>query len=114
MTSVTQVGKEKRLLCGQRRWKKSLRGSLPAEDEPWQRVNAYFIHDTAGWKDLNLKFVLQVYRDFHLTQDSQYLRDMWPICEVRLTSKRLQDCRMPASVPFVLGALDGDGVGAEV
>lgn len=46
-------------------------------------MNAYLIHDTADWKDLNLKFVLQVYRDFHLTQDDQYLRDMWPICQVR-------------------------------
>lgn len=53
------------------------------DDEPWQRVNAYLIHDTADWKDLNLKFVLQVYRDFHITQDSRYLRDMWPICQVR-------------------------------
>lgn len=58
--------------------------TLSLDDEPWQRVNAYLIHDTADWKDLNLKFVLQVYRDYHLTQDSQYLRDMWPICQVHL------------------------------
>lgn len=51
-------------------------------DEPWQRVNAYLIHDTANWKDLNLKFVLQVYRDYYLTNDSLYLRDMWPVCQV--------------------------------
>lgn len=57
--------------------------TLSLDDEPWQRVNAYLIHDTADWKDLNLKFVLQVYRDFHLTQDSQYLHDMWPICQVK-------------------------------
>ncbi|CAG12815.1 unnamed protein product, partial [Tetraodon nigroviridis] len=67
------------------------------EDEPWQRVNAYLIHDTAGWKDLNLKFVLQVYRDFHLTQDAQYLRDMWPICEMVTESELQFD-------------LDGDGL----
>ncbi|XP_067171616.1 non-lysosomal glucosylceramidase isoform X3 [Apteryx mantelli] len=52
------------------------------DDEPWQRVNAYLIHDTASWKDLNLKFVLQVYRDYYLTHDSLYLRDMWPVCQV--------------------------------
>nr|XP_055055950.1 non-lysosomal glucosylceramidase [Misgurnus anguillicaudatus] len=51
------------------------------DDEPWVRVNAYLIHDTADWKDLNLKFVLQVYRDYYLTQDEQYLKDMWPICQ---------------------------------
>ncbi|XP_028657263.2 non-lysosomal glucosylceramidase [Erpetoichthys calabaricus] len=51
------------------------------DDEPWERMNAYQIHDTADWKDLNLKFVLQVYRDYHLTQDTTFLRDMWPICQ---------------------------------
>lgn len=52
------------------------------DDEPWVRANAYLIHDTADWKDLNLKYVLQVYRDYYLTQDEQYLKDMWPICQV--------------------------------
>ncbi|CAF89164.1 unnamed protein product, partial [Tetraodon nigroviridis] len=45
------------------------------EDEPWQRV----------------------YRDFHLTQDAQYLRDMWPICEMVTESELQFD-------------LDGDGL----
>uniref|UniRef100_A0A8C9VF78 Non-lysosomal glucosylceramidase n=1 Tax=Scleropages formosus TaxID=113540 RepID=A0A8C9VF78_SCLFO len=57
------------------------------DDEPWLRVNAYLIHDTANWKDLNLKFVLHVYRDFYLTQDKQYLEDMWPICQVVMDSE---------------------------
>ena len=30
------------------------------DDEPWTNINAYTIHDTSEWKDLNLKFVLQV------------------------------------------------------
>lgn len=55
----------------------------PTDDEPWLRVNAYLIHDTADWKDLNLKFVLQVYRDYHLTGDQGFLKDMWPVCLVR-------------------------------
>ncbi|XP_030193693.1 non-lysosomal glucosylceramidase isoform X1 [Gadus morhua] len=67
------------------------------DDEPWQRVNAYLIHDTANWKDLNLKFVLQVYRDFHVTQDQEYLRDMWPICKAVMESELRFD-------------LDGDGL----
>lgn len=50
------------------------------DDEPWLRVNAYLIHDTADWKDLNLKFVLQVYRDYYLTGDQGFLKDMWPVC----------------------------------
>ncbi|XP_046562638.1 non-lysosomal glucosylceramidase-like [Haliotis rubra] len=48
------------------------------EDEPWKRVNAYRIHETANWKDLNLKFVLQVYRDFHVTQDKEFMENMYP------------------------------------
>uniref|UniRef100_A0A8C7XR32 Non-lysosomal glucosylceramidase n=1 Tax=Oryzias sinensis TaxID=183150 RepID=A0A8C7XR32_9TELE len=67
------------------------------DDEPWHRLNAYLIHDTAGWKDLNLKFVLQVYRDFHITQDNQYLKDMWPICQAVMESEIKFD-------------LDGDGL----
>ncbi|KFV47077.1 Non-lysosomal glucosylceramidase, partial [Tyto alba] len=55
--------------------------------EPWQRVNAYLMHDTADWKDLNLKFVLQVYRDYYLTHDSLYLRDMWPVCQAVMESE---------------------------
>lgn len=57
--------------------------SPPTDDEPWLRVNAYVVHDTADWKDLNLKFVLQVYRDYYLTGDQGFLRDMWPVCLVR-------------------------------
>ncbi|XP_062828747.1 non-lysosomal glucosylceramidase [Anolis carolinensis] len=57
------------------------------DEEPWQRVNAYLIHDTADWKDLNLKFVLQVYRDFFLTEDCTYLRDMWPVCQAVMESE---------------------------
>ncbi|XP_068244667.1 non-lysosomal glucosylceramidase [Palaemon carinicauda] len=50
------------------------------EDEPFVRVNAYQIHDISFWKDLNLKFVLQVYRDYVFFQDHDYLVHMWPIC----------------------------------
>ena len=32
-----------------------------SDDEPFVRVNAYCIHDTSCWKDLNLHFVLQVW-----------------------------------------------------
>lgn len=37
--------------------------------------------DVSEWKDLNLKFVLQVYRDWKMSKDSQYLKDLLPICE---------------------------------
>ncbi|XP_070542370.1 non-lysosomal glucosylceramidase-like isoform X2 [Ptychodera flava] len=48
------------------------------EDEPWLKVNAYHFHDTSDWKDLNLKFVLQVYRDYFCLKDMEYLQRMWP------------------------------------
>uniref|UniRef100_A0A8C4WTX8 Non-lysosomal glucosylceramidase n=1 Tax=Eptatretus burgeri TaxID=7764 RepID=A0A8C4WTX8_EPTBU len=51
------------------------------EDEPWLRVNAYLIHNTASWRDLNIKFVLQVFRDYQATGDFDYLQYMWPICQ---------------------------------
>lgn len=46
--------------------------------DPWNEVNAYNIHDTSKWKDLNPKFVLQVYRDFAATGDMVFGREVWP------------------------------------
>ena len=43
-------------------------------DEPWIRVNCYNMHLTQDWRDLNLKFVLQSYRDFAFTKDETYIR----------------------------------------
>lgn len=48
------------------------------EDEPWTNVNAYNMHPTQNWKDLNLKFVLQVFRDYAALKDLAYLKDMYP------------------------------------
>ncbi|XP_046661993.1 non-lysosomal glucosylceramidase isoform X2 [Homalodisca vitripennis] len=46
-------------------------------EEPFVLINAYNIHDVSEWRDLNLKFVLQCYRDYVLSRNVQYLRDMW-------------------------------------
>ena len=40
----------------------------PAED-PWNLINSYPIHDVSEWRDLNTKFILQVYRDFHVINE---------------------------------------------
>jgi non-lysosomal glucosylceramidase len=50
------------------------------EGDPFIAVNEPGWQDTNGWKDLNSKFVLMVYRDYVLTgsNDSQFLRDTWP------------------------------------
>lgn len=35
------------------------------EEEPFALINSYPIHDVAEWRDLNVKFVLQVFRDYN-------------------------------------------------
>lgn len=35
------------------------------EEEPFSLINSYPIHDVAEWRDLNVKFVLQVFRDYN-------------------------------------------------
>lgn len=44
---------------------------------PWDSVNAYHFQDVSRWKDLNSKFVLQIYRDFKITGDRKFLEDTW-------------------------------------
>lgn len=36
------------------------------DEEPFTLINAYPVHDVGEWKDLNVKFVLQVYRDYEV------------------------------------------------
>ncbi len=62
---------------------RKLAGAVPHDlgwydEDPWKLVNGYFIHDTNQWKDLNSKFVLQVYRDYVVTGDRQLLANTWP------------------------------------
>ncbi|CAM8975329.1 unnamed protein product [Rhodiola kirilowii] len=56
-------------------------GAVPHDigiGDPWFEVNAYNLHNTDRWKDLNPKFVLQVYRDVVATGDDQFARTVWP------------------------------------
>ncbi|KAE8039396.1 hypothetical protein FH972_011813 [Carpinus fangiana] len=60
---------------------RKVRGAVPHDlgtHDPWNEMNAYNIHDTSKWKDLNPKFVLQVYRDFAATRDMSFGVDVWP------------------------------------
>ncbi|ERN18870.1 non-lysosomal glucosylceramidase isoform X1 [Amborella trichopoda] len=60
---------------------RKIRGAVPHDlgtHDPWHEMNAYNIHDTSKWKDLNPKFVLQVYRDLAATGDMAFARDVWP------------------------------------
>ncbi|PHU10248.1 hypothetical protein BC332_22108 [Capsicum chinense] len=56
-------------------------GALPHDigmDDPWFEVNYYCLYNTDRWKDLNPKFVLQVYRDFVATGDKKFAEAVWP------------------------------------
>uniref|UniRef100_A0A0D6QZ21 NLGase n=2 Tax=Araucaria cunninghamii TaxID=56994 RepID=A0A0D6QZ21_ARACU len=56
-------------------------GAVPHDlglNDPWFQLNAYNIHDSSRWKDLNPKFVLQVYRDMVATGDKSFARAVWP------------------------------------
>ena len=50
------------------------------QEDPWIQVNAYLAQDVSRWKDLNSKFVLMIYRDYHLTKDHAFLEEAWPVC----------------------------------
>lgn len=62
------------------------------EDDPWIKVNAYRIHDVSEWRDLNLKFVISLWRDIYWAtqvQKDEKIRKAaellaekaWPICQ---------------------------------
>lgn len=56
-------------------------GAVPHDiglNDPWFKVNAYNLHNTNRWKDLNPKSVLQVYRDAVFTGDKSFARAVWP------------------------------------
>jgi non-lysosomal glucosylceramidase len=48
----------------------------PTED-PWLKLNAYRYQDVSRWKDLNSKFVLQIYRDYLATGRLDFLADAY-------------------------------------
>ncbi|KAI4375849.1 hypothetical protein MLD38_013669 [Melastoma candidum] len=56
-------------------------GAVPHDiglTDPWYSVNAYNLYNTDRWKDLNPKFVLQVYRDVVATGDKNFAKVVWP------------------------------------
>jgi len=61
------------------------------EQNPWHQLNSYTIHDTKNWKDLNLKFILSVYRDYFYLKDEQFLIYMWPYIKELLKTIKTHD-----------------------
>lgn len=59
-----------------------------SDEEPFVLINSYPIHDVSEWRDLNQKFVLEVFRDYKALENTEnvdrqkYLEDMYPACKV--------------------------------
>lgn len=56
-------------------------GAVPHDiglNDPWFEVNGYNLYNTDRWKDLNPKFVLQIYRDVVVTGDKKFAKAVWP------------------------------------
>jgi non-lysosomal glucosylceramidase len=82
-------------------------GSLPHDvgcpgNAPFAKLNSYVLHDTSHWKDLNVKFVLQVYRDYVVSKDAAFLTRMWPYCRRAMEQPISQDTDDD-------GVIDNDG-----
>ena len=69
------------------------------EEDPFKQINQFSWQDTNGWKDLNPKFVLLVYRDYVLSgaSDIQFLKYTWPAVRESIAYLRQFDT-------------DGDGI----
>ena len=64
---------------------RKVKGAVPHDlgapnEHPWEETNYTSYQDCNLWKDLGSDFVLQVYRDFLLTdsQDINFLQECWP------------------------------------
>ncbi|GKV12410.1 hypothetical protein SLEP1_g23552 [Rubroshorea leprosula] len=72
----------KKKIMSDGRWvPRKVLGAVPHDiglNDPWFEVNAYNLFYTDNWKDLNSKFVLQVYRDFIATGDKNFAIAVWP------------------------------------
>lgn len=78
---LSEDGRKVKFLADGKFGIRKVRGAVPHDlgtHDPWNEMNAYNIHDTSRWKDLNTKFVLQVYRDFAATRDMSFGVDVWP------------------------------------
>jgi non-lysosomal glucosylceramidase len=65
--------------------------------DPFHAVNAYELHDSGTWRDLNPKLVLQVARDAALLEDDALAAAAWPVCREAIRAIEAYDA-------------DGDGL----
>jgi len=65
-------------------------------EAPWVKYNAFTWQNVNGWKDLNSKFVLRLYRDAVLLDQPELVSEMWDVAVTAMD---------------YLGAMDQDGDG---
>lgn len=85
---------ERKLVLRDRKTKGAVPHDLGApEEDPFFKVNQFSWQNTNGWKDLNTKFVLMVYRDYVFTgrKDTEFLRTTWPAVKEALDYLRQYD-----------------------
>ncbi len=75
--------------------KRNIKGVVPHDlgapfEDPWYLVNVYALSDHNKWKDLNPKFVLQIYRDYIATGNKKFLEETWEA--VKLAIEFIQVC----------------------
>jgi len=60
---------------------------------PWQKINAYLWRNSNRWKDLNPKFILQIYRIYFLAghKDQNFLKETWPAVKAALEYMKTLD-----------------------
>ena len=76
-----------KLLCNGKWVSRKVLGAVPHDlgnYDPWFELNGYNLYNTDRWKDLNPKFVLQVYRDVVATGDKSFAKAVWPSVYVAL------------------------------
>jgi len=64
------------------------------EEEPWVKVNGYNIHCVNNWRDLNLKMVIQTWRDVKLlpNDESEFLLSSGlPVCRILMETAQAWD-----------------------
>jgi non-lysosomal glucosylceramidase len=53
-------------------------------EAPWRLPNAFTWQDVNGWKDLNAKFVLRLYRDAVLLDQPDLITELWPMAVIAM------------------------------
>ncbi len=94
--TLQEYSEKVKMLFDGREGRRKIRGMVPHDlgwphEDFWKKVNGYAVHDVNEWKDLNPKFVLQVYRDWIATGDTHFLKKCWLVVKEAIEKVRRFD-----------------------